>query len=185
MRAIGSNCVPTCTISSIAAPAPHVRGQPCYKGWSSVAGAGGEGLVQYNKHGPRYVCRDAAIRSAASTCHSFGQRYLDEAVCACFFEAIKPAQLDTLLAALENLEQERQARERGWQLRLERGTGGTGQAGTGICRRPEDHACALDPRGAGSSPPAHASMCPPSGKPKLPRWLIASGCCAPSSRKSP
>src|SRR5579863_969783 len=76
--------------------------------------------VQYNKHGPRYVCRDAAMRSAASTCQSFGQRYLDEAVSACFFEAIKPAQLDTLLVALENLEQERKNRERGWRLRLER-----------------------------------------------------------------
>jgi DNA invertase Pin-like site-specific DNA recombinase len=76
--------------------------------------------VQYSKQGPRYVCRDASVRYAASTCQSFGQRYLDEAVCACFFEAIKPAQLDTLLAALETLEQERLAREAGWQLRLER-----------------------------------------------------------------
>lgn len=76
--------------------------------------------VQYSKQGPRYVCRDAATRYADSTCQSFGQRYLDEAVCSCFFEAIKPAQLDTLLAALETLEQERQAREHGWQLRLER-----------------------------------------------------------------
>ncbi len=76
--------------------------------------------VQYSKHGPRYVCRDASMRYAASTCQSFGQRYLDEAVRACFFEAVKPAQLDTLLAALETLEQERQSREKGWQLRLER-----------------------------------------------------------------
>lgn len=76
--------------------------------------------VQYSKQGPRYVCREAAVRYAGSTCQSFGQRYLDEAVCTCFFEAIKPAQLDTLLSALATLEQERQARERGWQLRLER-----------------------------------------------------------------
>jgi len=76
--------------------------------------------VHYSKHGPRYVCRDDAVRYAASTCQTLGQRYLDEAVCACFFEAIKPAQLDTLLAALENLERERQVREQGWQLRLER-----------------------------------------------------------------
>lgn len=76
--------------------------------------------VQYSNQGPRYVCRDAATRYADSTCQSFGQRYLDEAVSSCFFEAIKPAQLDALLAALETLEQERQARERGWQLQLER-----------------------------------------------------------------
>ena len=76
--------------------------------------------VQYCQHGVRYVCRDAAVRYAASTCQAFGQRYLDEAVGARFFEAIQPAQLATLLAALETLEQERHARERGWQLRLER-----------------------------------------------------------------
>ena len=46
--------------------------------------------VQYSKQGPRYVCRDDAMRYATSTCRSFGQRYLDEAVCACFFEAVKP-----------------------------------------------------------------------------------------------
>ena len=62
--------------------------------------------VQYSKQGPRYVCRDDAMRYATSTCQSFGQRYLDEAVCACFFEAVKPAQLDMLLAALSTLEQE-------------------------------------------------------------------------------
>jgi hypothetical protein len=33
---------------------------------------------------------------------------------------VKPAQLDTLLMALETLEQERLSREAGWQLRLER-----------------------------------------------------------------
>jgi hypothetical protein len=76
--------------------------------------------VQYSQHGVRYVCRDAAMRYATSICQSFGQRYLDEAVRARFFEAIQPAQLATLLAALETLEQERQAREQGWQLRLER-----------------------------------------------------------------
>lgn len=76
--------------------------------------------VQYSTQGPRYVCRDAAARYATSTCQSFGQRYLDEAVRACFFEAIKPVQLDLLLEALSTLEHERQTRERGWQLRLER-----------------------------------------------------------------
>jgi hypothetical protein len=76
--------------------------------------------VHYSKQGARYVCRDASVHYAASTCQSFGQRYLDEAVCTCFFEAIKPAQLDTLLAALETLEQERLSRETGWRLRLER-----------------------------------------------------------------
>jgi hypothetical protein len=60
------------------------------------------------------------MRYATSTCQSFGQRYLDEAVCACFFEVVKPAQLEMLLAALSTLEQERQAREKGWHLRLER-----------------------------------------------------------------
>jgi hypothetical protein len=46
------------------------------------------------------------MRYATSTCQSFGQRSLVEAVCACFFEAVKPAQLARLLAALSTLEQE-------------------------------------------------------------------------------
>ena len=36
--------------------------------------------VQYSQKGPRYVCREAAVRYATATCQSFGQRYLDEAV---------------------------------------------------------------------------------------------------------
>src|SRR5258708_33599390 len=78
--------------------------------------------VQYSKQGPRYVCRDDAMRYATSTCQSFGQRYLDEAVCACFFEAVKPAPLEKLLAALSTLEQEHQTREEGMRLLLGRGS---------------------------------------------------------------
>ena len=119
MRATASNCAPICTTSFIAAPAPR-EGTALVQGLVLCGRCGRRMQVQYSKQGPRYVCRDDAMCYATSTCQSFGQRYLDEAVCACFFEAVKPAQLDMLLAALSTLEQERQTREKGWQLRLER-----------------------------------------------------------------
>ena len=46
-------------------------------------------------------------------------RYLDEAVSQLFLEAVQPAQLETMLAALDELERERQTLDRQWQLRLD------------------------------------------------------------------
>lgn len=62
----------------------------------------------------------AEMRYATATCQTFGQRYVDAVVRDRFFEAVQPAQLATLLEAFQTLEQERQVREQGWQLRLER-----------------------------------------------------------------
>jgi hypothetical protein len=45
--------------------------------------------------------------------------YLDQAMSTIFLDAVQPAHLETMLAALTVLEQERQAIERQWQLRLE------------------------------------------------------------------
>lgn len=76
--------------------------------------------VHYSQKGPRYVCRNGSMRQAAPTCQSFGQVYLDRAVQTQFFDAIHPAHVATLLAAMATLEEERHTREQGWQLRLER-----------------------------------------------------------------
>jgi len=67
-----------------------------------------------------YVCRRAQLTYAASQCQSFPIRYLDQALSEIFLQAVQPAQLETMLAALEVIEQERQALDRQWQLRLER-----------------------------------------------------------------
>jgi len=66
-----------------------------------------------------YVCRREQISYAASQCQSFPMRYLDQAVSELFLQAVQPAQLDTMLAALAELERERQMLDRQWQLRLE------------------------------------------------------------------
>jgi hypothetical protein len=47
-------------------------------------------------------------------------RYLDQAISEIFLQAVQPAQLETMLTALDVLEQERQSLDRQWQLRLER-----------------------------------------------------------------
>ncbi len=67
-----------------------------------------------------YTCRREQITYDAPQCQSFPQRYLDDLIQTLFFEAVQPARLDTLLTALDALEQERQALERQWQLKLER-----------------------------------------------------------------
>lgn len=67
-----------------------------------------------------YVCRREKLTYAAPQCQSFSMRYLDQAISQIFLQAVQPAQLETMLAALSVLEQERQSLDRQWQLRLER-----------------------------------------------------------------
>jgi DNA invertase Pin-like site-specific DNA recombinase len=67
-----------------------------------------------------YCCRRDQITYDLPQCQSFPQRYLDALIQELFFEAVQPARLETLLTALDALEQERQALDRQWQLKLER-----------------------------------------------------------------
>ena len=57
---------------------------------------------------------------SGQTGQSHPQRHLDQLVADAFLAAVQPAALETLLAALAAVEQERQALERHWALRLER-----------------------------------------------------------------
>jgi hypothetical protein len=76
--------------------------------------------VSYGSEYASYVCRHAKVNYADPLCQSFPRRHLDEAIRDLFLEAIQPAQLDTILSALDALEQERHATAQQWQLRLER-----------------------------------------------------------------
>jgi DNA invertase Pin-like site-specific DNA recombinase len=67
-----------------------------------------------------YVCRREQITYATSQCQSFPMTHLDRAVSEIFLGAVQPAQLETMLQALDILEEERQTLDRQWQLRLER-----------------------------------------------------------------
>lgn len=77
-----------------------------------VVGQGGK----YQK----YICRRAQMIYAESQCQAYPVRYLDQAVSEIFLQALAPAQVDTILATLSVMEQEKQTLERQWQLRLER-----------------------------------------------------------------
>lgn len=76
--------------------------------------------VSYGKEAHAYVCRRAKLTYDEPQCQTFPRLPLDEAIRDLFLEAVQPAEIETLLAALDALEQERQAMERQWQLRLER-----------------------------------------------------------------
>jgi hypothetical protein len=55
----------------------------------------------------------------ANQCQSFPTIYLEQAISDIFMSAVQPAQLEAMLQALAVLDQERQALDRQWQLRLE------------------------------------------------------------------
>jgi DNA invertase Pin-like site-specific DNA recombinase len=76
--------------------------------------------VSYGADSAAYVCRHAQNTYAAAQCQAFPRVHLDQAVRDLFLAAVQPARLETLLAALDRLEDERQTTERQWQLRLER-----------------------------------------------------------------
>jgi len=76
--------------------------------------------VSHGSHYLRYQCRRAQIDYAAGLCQAFPVIHLDQAMGALFLEAVRPAAIETTLAALAELERERQALDRQWQLRVER-----------------------------------------------------------------
>ncbi len=76
--------------------------------------------VSYGSQHHVYQCRREQMTYGAPGCQYFPIRYLDPAVRDAFFAAIRPCQLQTLLGALDALEQQRQALDQQWQLKLER-----------------------------------------------------------------
>ena len=76
--------------------------------------------VSHGSHYLRYQCCRAQIDYAASLCQAFPIAHLDHAAGELFLEAVRPAAIETTLAALAVLERERQALDRHWQLRIER-----------------------------------------------------------------
>ena len=81
---------------------------------------GGQMGVSYGRQQPRYECRQAQTHHAEPMCQSFVAGEIDAVIVAAVLEAVRPAGLEATLAALRNLEQERQAVDRQWQLRVER-----------------------------------------------------------------
>jgi DNA invertase Pin-like site-specific DNA recombinase len=76
--------------------------------------------VSYGSDYHVYQCRRELLTHAASCCQTFSMKHLDDAVRRVFYEVMQPARLETLLAAFDAVETERQALDKHWQLRLER-----------------------------------------------------------------
>lgn len=74
----------------------------------------------YGSSYPMYVCRREQITYGTPQCQSCSMEHIDKAVGDCFLAAVEPAQLEMMLAALDQLEEERQVLERQWQQKLER-----------------------------------------------------------------
>ncbi len=70
---------------------------------------------------PAYVCEMASKQYGDPRCQNFMVPHIDEAVSQVFLEAVQPAHLEAALAALEQVEAERQRLATRWQQRLERG----------------------------------------------------------------
>jgi DNA invertase Pin-like site-specific DNA recombinase len=69
---------------------------------------------------PAYACYQAHRDYGAPRCQHFTARHVDEAVVPLFLEAIQPARLEVALAAVEQVESQRQMLAQQWQKRLER-----------------------------------------------------------------
>ncbi|MBI2941831.1 MAG: recombinase zinc beta ribbon domain-containing protein [Chloroflexi bacterium] len=76
--------------------------------------------VSYGKDHHVYWCRRELLTDAAPQCQAFSLRHLDAAIRDRFFAAVQPARLETILTALDVLDQERRALDHQWQLKLER-----------------------------------------------------------------
>jgi hypothetical protein len=103
--------------------------------WSKGAPRNGEGLLQgivicarCGRHmrvrtggrRPAYACYQANRDYGAPRCQHFTARHVDEAVVDLFLEAAQPARLEVALAAVEQIEVQREILAEQWQKRLER-----------------------------------------------------------------
>jgi DNA invertase Pin-like site-specific DNA recombinase len=75
--------------------------------------------TRYSNH-PAYVCEVAANMYGGPVCQTFTVAHIDEAVVEVFLEAIQPAHLEAALAALEQVETQRQKLVNRWEQHLER-----------------------------------------------------------------
>lgn len=69
---------------------------------------------------PAYVCEVANSQYGEPRCQSFRVPHIDAAVTQIFLEAVQPVHLEAALAALDQVEAQRQQVRRHWQQRLER-----------------------------------------------------------------
>jgi DNA invertase Pin-like site-specific DNA recombinase len=71
-------------------------------------------------HAPAYVCDHSTQQYAGQRCQTFTLAYIDPFVAELFLEAVQPARLEAALAALDQIEAQRQSFSQHWDQRLER-----------------------------------------------------------------
>src|SRR4051794_34613450 len=76
--------------------------------------------VSHGSRHLRYQCRRAQIDYGTPLCQAFPAAHLDHAAGELFLEAVRPAAIETTLAALAVPERGHRARDRHWRLRIER-----------------------------------------------------------------
>jgi DNA invertase Pin-like site-specific DNA recombinase len=69
---------------------------------------------------PQYQCNQAHAQLAVKTCQSVRGDRVDQAVVACFLEAIQPAHLEVALQALDQIDARAKQIEQQWQRQIER-----------------------------------------------------------------
>jgi DNA invertase Pin-like site-specific DNA recombinase len=100
---------------SLGAP---LKGDALLQGLVLCARCGRRMHMAYNRH-PAYVCRAAHNQYGDPLCQHFTAPMVDNAVCQLFLQAVTPARLEAALAAVAEIEQERQRLSQQWRLRLE------------------------------------------------------------------
>lgn len=101
---------------SLGAP---LKGDALLQGLVLCARCGRRMHTAYNRH-PAYVCRAAHSQFGEPLCQHFTAPMVDRAVSQLFLQAVTPAHLEAALAAVAEIEQERQRLSEQWWLRLER-----------------------------------------------------------------
>src|SRR5947209_23380 len=76
--------------------------------------------LQYSKPSAAYLCGTRHQRYGEPLCQSLTVDHVDRAITEAFLQVIEPAQVEAALALAEDLERDRAAVERQWELRLER-----------------------------------------------------------------
>jgi DNA invertase Pin-like site-specific DNA recombinase len=76
--------------------------------------------VQYGKPSAAYLCSTRHRRYGEPLCQSLTIDHVDRAVTEAFLQIIEPAQIEAALTLAQELERDRAAVERQWELRLER-----------------------------------------------------------------
>lgn len=100
-------------------PGAPRQGEALLQGIVFCARCGRRLLVRYGET-PIYICDHLKKRYGEPRCQTFTVPHVDRAVVTAFLQIAEPARIEATLEAFDQLEQQRQARDRLWQHRVTR-----------------------------------------------------------------